>query len=179
MRQAIYTSFAILALVLVGISSCKKADTPKPATTEPTATEPAAEPDYFSKMAGEWRCSGENNAAHVAFSSPTTWTAMDTSLILTNQVMKIKKLGDVTLQVTCMGYDQYMGYTDLGTTFEKCETKSDKHKVEYVESNYDPMNGYGRGRRLTYYIREDSIFYYADYKSTPDKFDVRLSGRRN
>lgn len=174
-------SFAtLLALIIIyaGMSACKKDSSPKPAVTQTTNDPVVTEPDYFARIAGEWNCRGENKADHVAFSSPTTWTAMDTALLLTNHIMKIEKVSDVAMQVTCMGYDQNMFYSNVGTTFEKCQTKSDDSKVTYVERGEEPLYGYGNRRSLTYYIKQDSIYYSSSYKSDHDNFSIVVSGQR-
>ncbi len=178
MRIISFVYLLAFIFIFAGTSACKKESNTKPTVTEFTTDPAMTEPDYFAKMAGEWNCSGENKSDHVAFSSPTTWTAVDTLLVLTNHIMKIEKVSDVAMQLTCMGYDQYMAYTNVGTTFEKCETKSDSTKIEFVESGEEPLYGYGSGRRLTYYIKQDSIYYSSNYKSNHDNFHLIVYGRR-
>lgn len=174
-----YYLFLVLPLAAtIMVSSCKKQDTPQPNPIGTTNPPVAATEDTLARLVGEWKCSGQNSALYVEFTSATTWISMDTDLVVTDRAMVITMPHCDTVLLQTSGYDESMAYTDVGATYVRCDKQSDGNTICFVNNSYGGYYGWGHGNRLTYYIAEDSIVYCSDYRSSTNRFTISLNGKR-
>jgi hypothetical protein len=178
MRLHHYLCLVLPLVATIMVSSCKKQDIPQPTPIGSTDQPVAATEDTLARLKGEWICNGQNTAAHVQFTSASTWIALDTDLVVTNRTVRITMPHCDTVLVQTDGYDEYMAYTDVGATYIRCDKRTDANTIYFVDNKYDGYYGYGNGSHLTYYIAQDSLVFYSDFRSYYNRFMMSVSGKR-